>query len=184
MESIFEKLKEIYSNTEQWDYYKNRPLNNWPNFSVDNDFANKFIRKYFESGEKEFVLNSFDVDVLSLLGKRSLHTVTTFFIGIMLKEGLPKEEFANSKLFRENNKDIFLYCWFITCLFHDYGYIIENNKEKYPPNEFESTKLGKKLSINQGFDYIYEKYDADTIKKYSAYIKDTRKRLDHGIIGG
>lgn len=180
MENLYEALKDIYCHTKSWDYYKNRP-NDLPTFSVDECFAKDFIQNYFNLGEKKHIF-----DFLDELAERNLHTVLTFFIGIMLKEGLLKDKFAKATLFQEGNENIFLYCWFITCLFHDYGYIIENNKEKYPPNEYDLVKIRKKLKIANKFDYIYntKKYDRETVGKYFNYIKSTRGRLDHGIIGG
>jgi tellurite resistance-related uncharacterized protein len=89
-------------------------------------------------------------------------------------------------------KPDFRYLWFLTCLFHDYGYIIESNTEKYP---IESTKLEtlcEKLKIsNKNFllskwkpKFIPLIYERDTVLCYFEYCRQKKSEpfINHGYV--
>jgi len=172
--NLYDDIKRIFENQQLWDYYIDKRQDEIEFPLTNKDEALHFINYYFHTGGKEVVFDTHKIfsGDSEIINDRSMHIVSTFFIGIII-----------SDLFPDIKKEkLFLYRWFLTCLFHDYGYIIENNKEKYPPKIYNMSKIRKELSITKRFPY--QKYDRDTINKYFKYIKKSRLRLDHGIIGG
>ena len=150
--SLFQEIQELINeeNSVSWKYYQY-----WfPNISADTLLSEQgsisFIKGYFSAGVKESPLyldpfganykneyllhnkesllsdSTFSID--NLPGDRAVHTVSAFFLGILIENAM----FGNNHLTARVNGDnsfTFPYIWFLTCLYHDFGYQFEQNNE-------------------------------------------------------
>ncbi|MBR3921714.1 MAG: hypothetical protein IKJ45_01245, partial [Kiritimatiellae bacterium] len=93
--------------------------------------AEQFIDRYFTAGRKKLVL-SFQFDAQHQLPQeRATHTVSGFLLGLLLENCLN----GTNTLSVESQYDFpFTYLWFLTHLYHDYGYCIAERKDL--PNPF------------------------------------------------
>lgn len=184
MEKLLDKINEIPQN--QWDYYfghSNREFNK-PRFDKKNHA--EFIKAYFKrSGKGNIFKNYFEIKNSLLL--RSTHTVSIFFLGILI--------FFNTKIRKSMNwggnqpeYDIFPFIWFLTCLFHDFGYDYEIGTKKYLSKIWDIDSLKKLLKIkynllDKNINYIPDDL-YQSIRKYFLYKRVMRKEIDHGIVAG
>lgn len=169
--SLYEKYLRIYRDSSQWDYYKHNHLSN-PFEEVTS--SNKFIFEYFERGAKTRI---FDKEILQSNNNRNVHSISSFFLGILIKKQL------NVRLKNDN----FLYLWFLTCLYHDYAYYIENDKAKYPPIKFPLERIISELNIQECLlakSRIKTSFTKRIITQYYKYCQKELGFLNHGIIGG
>jgi hypothetical protein len=167
---LIDKFNKLYQE-RTWSYYEGIKLYKKSPFESE-DVAQRFIFDYFQKGEKQSVFDS----KIPINKERDLHSISIFFLGFLLKEviDLPKLE------------PDFQYLWFITCLYHDYGYFIENGKKEYPPNQFCISKIKKELAISK--DLLKENSNPQfislTIKNYYRYCRKEHDFINHGIVGG
>lgn len=163
--------------------------NDFPFDSSDN--AKEFIKQYFKTGEKDSIFNNKCIEGISDI--RLYHTVSLFFLGILLRPLFEKE--------LQKLKPGFLYYWFLTSLFHDYGYSIENDKDNYIPKQINICQLKDKLGIsdyslfNQAFKSTIAvnsqppqriNIDNGLIINYYDYCRMHKniEFINHGIVGG
>ena len=128
-----------------------KPLLNTDNI-LHADTSAEFIRKYFENGEKELplLLNPeyaaaflkdyflaarkervlfFEFDrQYALPPERAIHTVSGFFLGLLIESCLNAE---NSLSIEGPGYFPFSYFWFLTFLYHDYGYCVVERDDCY-----------------------------------------------------
>lgn len=177
MENLLHSYQCIYEKTALWDYYDERNHNR---FNFKEVFSKKFIKEYFNEGCKENVFkigNQFPT-------KRISHTISTFFLGIYLKYIIGLSE-------KEEFKPDFRYLWFLSCLFHDSGYQIENNKEEFPPHLFTLSKFIRIKNISNrnnllrkwNPDELPSEFDLGTIENYYEYCRINLNFINHGYIG-
>lgn len=102
------------------------------------EYTRDFILGYFKSGEKQKIIILKLLDYLSQ--NRLQHMVSAFLLGVYLYDKLEILHDAIDKLSEqleqsviwptekvpESARKCFLYLWFITCLYHDMGYIFED----------------------------------------------------------
>lgn len=152
--SLFQEIQNLINedNSVPWKYYQHW----YPNISADTLFSGQgsisFIKGYFSAGAKEsplylepfgakykneFLLHNkesllsdstFSID--NLPGDRAIHTVSAFFLGILVESAM----FGNNHLTARvncGNAFPFPYLWFLTCLYHDIGYQFEKDKDYY-----------------------------------------------------
>ena len=155
-----------------WKYYLNLDIEN--PFENENA-AESFIHEYFKTGGKVRVLE----ERIPFHKARNIHSISAFFLGIFLK---PIFNINESEM-----KPDFRYLWFITCLYHDYGYYIEEKKEKYPPNRFSLNAILKEWKVE--YDLLKKIntasfYSSSIIKQYYKYCQTERCFINHGIVGG
>jgi hypothetical protein len=170
----------------QWDYYYNHSnrLLNKPSFQGNNH--SEFIKAYFKRGGKENIFKSYFSISKSLL-LRSPHTVSIYFIGILIYSNTKINKIMN---WGENpaEYDIFPFVWFLTCLFHDFGYDYEVNTNEFLSKIWDIDSLKKVLKIK--YDLlrcapIHTPEDLhNSISKYFLYKRFKRKEIDHGIVAG
>ena len=129
-------------NRIEWNYYGcgidargvldvNNPNNLFDNGTnilpifTDPGSARSYIGSYFAAGGKKSVL-SFDFDERHWLpDNRAIHTVSAFFLGLLIENCLTGEQ----TLSIQDSEDFpFSYLWFLTCLYHDYGYCVTERK--------------------------------------------------------
>lgn len=165
-----DKYATIFSKQELWNYYDNSYTG--PNPFEENSTSDEFINGYFKKGSKESV---FDTQFPSELS-RNLHSISTFFLGFLIKPLLNIPETGVS----------FSYLWFISCLYHDYGYYIENQKELYIPKQSDLNSIVDQLDIK--YNLLQKKYESEflseTIEKYYLLCQKEYGFINHGIIGG
>lgn len=90
-------------------------------FLLDPEEADEFISKYFIAGRKEFALSYSFKEQNQLPPERAIHTVSGFFLGLLI------ENCINSTVtlsLNSINNFPFSYLWFLTFLYHDYGYCV------------------------------------------------------------
>jgi len=178
-----------HSKKDEWRYYHKMNYNVFPFKSSDN--AKEFIKQYFKTGEKDSIFSNKCIEEIS--DNRVYHTVSLFFLGIFLR---PLFEKKIDELYPG-----FLYYWFLTSLFHDYGYSIENDKGNYIPKQINICQLKEKLGIsdyslfNQAFKSNIKvigdseqtiNIDNGLIINYYDYCRLHEKLefINHGIVGG
>ncbi len=170
METLKIIFKQLFTSGD-WKYYEDMHFPTFP-FENENEAA-RFVNAYFETGGKGSAMDP----NINIENFRNIHTLSTFFLGIFLQELLPD---------RNEIKPKFKYVWYLSCLYHDYGYYIENNKVNYPPRELFITNIKEKLNIKYDLLKIgnTEPHSCDIVKQYYKYCRKERDVLNHGILGG
>ena len=113
-------IKKYFQNGE-----KNLPL------LLDPSEAEEFIHRYFDAGSKTLAL-AFQYDALHQLPpERATHTVSGFFLGLLIENCING---VNALAVESQNNFPFSYLWFLTYLYHDYGYCIAERRNL--PNPF------------------------------------------------
>ena len=135
--TIWNLYAELYNSPNKWKYYSNFPENQ---FSIENILDNgneavRFIREYFQCGGK----NSIVSDISNYCRpNRAVHSISTFFLGILLMP-LFRPYLSNTNY--SGNNDLYLWLWFLTCLYHDMAYKFENDISYIPSlNKFMSNR--------------------------------------------
>lgn len=116
--SLYDCIREMfYNDSREWNYYSCNMT-----FPFEATEARIFIKEYFEQGAKRGVIFPVIDEINSM---RSMHTVSAFFIGLLLKKSIGE----NLDIICSNSDDYeFSYLWFLVCLYHDMGYAIENDQ--------------------------------------------------------
>lgn len=100
-------------------------------FLLEPTEAVQFINRYFETGRKKLIL-SFQYDAQHQLPpERATHTVSGFFLGLLIENCLNG---TNTLSVRSQHLFPFSYLWFLTFLYHDYGYCFAERRDL--PNPF------------------------------------------------
>lgn len=96
------------------------------------EVADLFITRYFTTARKEFALASHINKQYPLPPERAAHTVSGFFLGLLIENCING---TASLSLQSENYFPFSYLWFLTFLYHDYGYCVteqENCPIQYP----------------------------------------------------
>jgi hypothetical protein len=186
MQSVLEAIQGI--DISEWYYYYQISKNKFENpFSGNIDHLD-FIKRYFQKGGKENVLKDFDVN--NFLPQRAPHTNLVFFLGIYLYHRMVFKNYIDNSL-TVKGYHMFPFIWFLITLFHDFGYIYENEFDKFK-HIIDIETLKKELKIKydllrynkiRGLSVILFK----NIKKYFLYRRYNSKydnKIDHGILAG
>jgi len=196
MENLFTIYKTIF-NDNNWKYYGNLYVNPF----ASNESSKNFIKNFIKLSGKD-AGNQLYERIEDLKDEmRIKHIVSTFFLGIYLynnistiKESVDKivsryQGKIQAEACRQGvNVDIqFSFFWYLICLFHDLGYVIEKS-EYY--DSFESFIKKQKIKYclwkqqSRGIPLFYKKIFANYFA-YRLKNKDDRiKGTDHGIAGG
>jgi hypothetical protein len=180
--TFYSILSKTYKKNNLWNYYnashefgKDLPVKTE---QLSKDFLKNFIKI---SGKAEQTLYKQIDDI----GVRSTHVVSTFLIGhyvyqnTILKELIDKEIGEIKKQFCISADVEFTYLWFLTCLFHDLGYNIENSLPVYSDYNDLKQKTGELVEII-GIPPFYQ----DIVKNYFEYRLKCCNKNDHGIVAG
>lgn len=132
----------LHKNNIEWNYYGNYMdaadifQGNKPNTFIkqyfanggktlplllDQETANRFIVDHFTSGQKESALSFHFNEQFQLPDDRAVHTVSGFFLGLLIENCI-----NNTTMLSLNSSNYFpfAYFWFLTFLYHDYGYCV------------------------------------------------------------
>ena len=184
MQTLQKCYEEIAINEQRWSYYENSiDINNkWTN----NREAFEFIKQYFEYAGKSKVFKDENIEKYHKeIEDRAGHTISTFLLGIKIADCFELDMFT-----RDDNNMNFKYYWFLTCLYHDVGYVFENRKDE------EQLLIVQKEGIEGlqeifGIKYFHERifktYSKEQVELYlkkRSGIENHFGKLDHGIVGG
>lgn len=193
-------LKELYceiidNKQDLWNYYYSENYNcNILSFNFDDlnsqDKCKSFIEQYLRhggKGEVPFFVDNFH----ELCPKRIKHIVSCFFWGLVLYSQCEGIKSSIQKMFRKRQSPIegenaelhFAYIWFLTCLFHDLGYAIEDNYLKAEANKekFDTFFFKEFQKRPAGIPSVFTKALLHNYLKWRICCKEC---YDHGIIGG
>ena len=178
MKTIHEIYDDIFSDENNF-YYPNMKTLRMKEWTEQE--ALTFIKTYFEAGSKEIFCGHNMLDKYN----RAVHTVSLYALGIFLYEKL-EINFKSDNVI--GGKDSFLYIWYMTCLYHDMGYVYENGQGRDLDGcETLDLFIKKALGGNPCLFYKENKEDVsleDLCKNYYKYIYETRGHIDHGVVGG
>ncbi|MBR3434893.1 MAG: hypothetical protein IKG88_03285 [Bacteroidales bacterium] len=180
MDTLANKYAEILRTTH-WEYYYGHP-----NMSIfEDDKCKLFIKSYLQEAGKTKTpilgyLNEISVN-------RTIHILSCFLLGILvyngsryIKKNIDKfmERIPTTRQASKQNQ--FLYIWMLVCLFHDFGYAVEENKKQITKQEI--LKLIKQMPTKiKGVPRLYSK---KLLYRYNTYKYSRFKKFDHGIVGG
>lgn len=181
--------RSLRTNEPEWNYYH---TNIAADPSVDPEQSMEFIQSYFNNGQKGFafvdlaehagpfmdwyfkagakyhVIDCGQNSEVRLSKYRAIHTVSAFFLGVMLGERLSNP--LRSLQITSGYKSFpFSYLWFLTCLYHDYGYVVEENltpRRGEAPYPIEGAWGRRTISEYRYINYIRKKMKM-TIPLYS-----------------
>jgi len=126
--SLYKLISELQE--DKWNYYAEASDNvaiPLP-FATENTSVN-FIKQYFKKGGKEEAVKDFNIE--SFLMPRADHTVSIFFLGVLLYDKtVLKHEIKFSQKVSELY-EFFQFIWFVTCLSHDAAFYLEHDKDLY-----------------------------------------------------
>lgn len=173
---------------EDWYYYYQISKNEFQN-PFDGKITHlSFIENYFQKGGKKQVLHKFDVN--NFLPNNAPHTNSVFFTGIFIYHNTIFKEYLDDS-FTDQGYRLFSFVWFLTTLFHDFGYKYEDEFENYK-HIIDIETLRKHLKIRHNL-LKYKKIKGvhqnlyDSIRKYFLYRRFNskhRNKIDHGILAG
>jgi hypothetical protein len=163
---------------------------------LDPNSSWNFIQEYFKLGGKEKAFDLEFAENLKQCGKH-IHTISMYYIGCLLSKMIEANlTHTLHKLipgFGEDFNYRFIYSWFLTCLYHDTAYVIEDKSKvvdhvgipRYVLNEmFKINKIDYNVFDHEWTGesrYTYTKY---LVQNYFYYCLTYRGKIDHGIIGG
>ncbi len=141
--------------------------------------AQNFILKFFDEECKNRKIKEC---INSITSFRAVHTVSSFLLGLTIKNALSFDTRNWRHLPGEKNaKGSFELFWSWICLFHDIGYKYEESSEQYCSYK-RVEDLISALSIKNNL--LDESENSELIKKYyEKRINSKEARLDHGIVG-
>ena len=121
--------------------------------------ANQFVTRYFTAMQKEFELAYRFDEQYQLPPERASHTVSGFFFGLFIENCINGTE---SLFLQSENHFPFSYLWFLTFLYHDYGYCV-TERENCPIQCPNHAPIPKEANFHAYYISIQE-YRA--LKKY------------------
>lgn len=121
--SYLNKAEQLFNQKRKWDYYSchyQRTLRDVFEYPVD------FIGETFISGHKHKLTDQ-NAQAPNISDARAAHSISAYFMGFILAEGLLRN--MNNFCEIEDNEFPFSYAWYLTSLYHDYGYCFERDTE-------------------------------------------------------
>ena len=129
--TYYNQIKQLVTQcADFWDYY------NIHHYRDIDQFFNEpvsFIKNTFMYASKKLLAPrdeaTSDLMYPAISDARAAHSVSTFFLGALIAQKLFEGRFKSLSTDKENKKVYeFSYIWTLTCLYHDCGYTLENNK--------------------------------------------------------
>lgn len=188
MGTLKELYKDLIEDLDSWLYYhSNQPRLKYE-MLFDKTASYDFIKNYFKCGGKGKVFEDdpYIIKYEYVLKERSPHIVSTFLLGIQIAKSLKFD--INMK----NNDNInFIYLWFMACLYHDIGYVYENdyNCMNLRMVQKEGLKALKEIcDIKYMCNNEFKTYKKGYIDLYfsnrAICSSGNIGKIDHGIVGG
>ncbi len=188
MKTIFEHFKIL--KREDWDYYNfgDNLKNPFKQETNSEDQFRDFIDDYFKSsGKRDGLFNKLSKEYFQLIDERAFHTVSVFYLGILVSKYTYLNEKLNKGEFNKPGYPKFPFIWFLTVLFHDFGMYKERDSNSVKNFEnindiYANFHLEYKLLENE-FQLDIPKTLYGCVEKYFKY-RLFENRIDHGILGG
>lgn len=185
MSNFYEEYKELLKNYSSWFRFPKKRIHD--EFSFETLLtplnSNNFIRLMFFNENYINLVNKVkypDDDSID----RGVHTVSAFFMGIMLKEKLKISVKAIPRVCGDYHKS-FLFFWAMICLAHDITYRIEREKSikeyKTLDDFVEKNKIQYNLLNETQYSQLFRNYYK---YRYDAPVVGRKSRIDHGITCG
>jgi hypothetical protein len=178
--SIKDLIQEVFDKHEYWDYYSDP-------FSVDNivnpQKCKEFINRFFSvSGKAGCLVDIVNIDeLIKKHPERCQHIVYVFLLGIgiynknsKIKKNIDEKIQHYSQKYKCKSDVNFIFIWFLCCLFHDLGYIMEESGELNW--SFKTKEIGNPVGVPRFYH--------NKILRYLNYRKNVCKMVDHGIYAG
>lgn len=196
MGTLKELYKDLINDPDRWLYYNSNQhslkYEIQPSLKYemlfDETASYNFIKNYFTRGGKEKVFkdNPYIIKYEFVLKERSPHIVSTFLLGILISEHLKFDINKNN-----NDKINFKYLWFLACLYHDIGYVYENDHNCAHLRTVQKDGINAlkdicdiKYMCNNEFK-TYKKENVDLYLSNRAICSSENiGKIDHGIVGG
>ena len=189
MGTLKELYKDLINDPDRWLYYNSNQPSLKYEMLFDETASYDFIINYFKCGGKEKVFEDDPYIIKNefVLKERSPHIVSTFLLGILIAKNLKID------LNTINNDNInFKYLWFLACLYHDIGYVYEND------NNCMNLRMVQKKGLNALKDIcnikclrnneLFKTYKEENIDLYlsnrAICSSGNIGKIDHGIVGG
>lgn len=179
---IYDYYNELLLSPKRWKIAKGENDYNIDDVFIFPNNYNFIMEQIFSDPVIRHVV--FDIDKVKKLipNYRLSHTVSLYFLGIMLAEKIEFNNFNNSiPLLEEDSLSNFLHHWIRICLFHDIGYAIE---ESYKDDDLEKISSLNKLA--ESFNFSVRLDDEDEMGLLQNYYKYRIReflKADHGIVG-
>ncbi|MCD8040692.1 MAG: hypothetical protein LUF82_04160 [Clostridia bacterium] len=180
---LFKIYENINQNRDEWCYYRQAYLNDiFPFKKQSDDNALSFIKSYLDAGGKRNLYAKIDNESKNFdkfENVRAQHTLSTFMLGIYFYNKLNLEGIFKRAYSQIQDKHDWLFMWYLTCLYHDIGYIFENDSKDhinkslkgFLPREADLRVCRKLDNYKLGLNYFkYRRKDCGVI--------------DHGVVGG
>lgn len=188
MGTLKELYKDLIEDPDSWLYYhSNQPRLKYE-MLFDKTASYDFIKNYFKCGGKGKVFEDdpYIIKYEYVLKERSPHIVSTFLLGIQIAKSLKFD------INKKNNDNInFIYLWFMACLYHDIGYVYENdyNCMNLRMVQKEGLKALKEIcDIKYMCNNEFKTYKKGYIDLYfsnrAICSSGNIGKIDHGIVGG
>ena len=166
-----------------WKYYPMSKID--ASILQDSGLGRGFITNYLGKGEKN------DMEIFHYINEldenRVLHIISVFFLGFLLYQNCEKVNREINRLIQtipaetnEPPEERFKYIWMLICLFHDFGYAVEDGFIAFEKQDFE--KYMKALPRKP--KSIPDVYSKKLLKQYNKFRKCRFGKNDHGIVGG
>lgn len=188
MGTLKKLYKDLIEDPDSWLYYhSNQPRLKYE-MLFDETASYNFIKNYFKCGGKGKVFEDDPYIIKNefVLKERSPHIVSTFLLGIQIAKSLKFD------INKKNNDNInFIYLWFMACLYHDIGYVYENdyNCMNLRMVQKEGLKALKEIcDIKYICNNEFKTYKKGYIDLYfsnrAICSSGNIGKIDHGIVGG
>lgn len=187
--TLLEMYEGLINYKDNWSYYDNPPFLSCDTLFSGNASFN-FIKECFSCGGKEMLFEDKYVEKeLDIVKKRAPHIVSTYLLGIIIANIFNLDFCTRDK---ENMNP--LYVWFLSCLYHDIGYIYEDNPCCEQLRKIQTGGLAALKEICNIKYCIYcqdnevRTYNKDEVSLYLSYRAQCSNGrmgvIDHGIAGG
>lgn len=206
---LYLKFEEIFWKKSLWYYYQNTLMDDFRNLDSVFQDPKEFIRLYLEISKKELPDNLKDYLNNKENIRRMSHTVSTFFLGLLLYEEMGSikcylNHYLNKleRMIYESDTEQeyielpFSYYWFLMCFYHDFGYFIVKKNDGgidiFGETNWRDIKIEGKELLDEllplGVDI--PTFIVESCKEYLDYSserfrdKESDEHLDHGTISG
>ena len=115
-------IEQLFRQRQKWDYYR---CHYQRTLREVFEYPESFINETFVSGHKHKLMDR-NAQAPNISDARAAHSISAYFMGFILADGLLRNVLDN---FCEvdGDKFSFSYVWYLTSLYHDYGYCFERN---------------------------------------------------------
>lgn len=179
MKSLYDLYKDLPR--EQWYYYEGHSEHEFSNPFIAGKNWEQFIRRYFNRAGKGEIFDESGVDLKKI--RYPEHICSVHFLGIILynRTGINKEFDLGTNT--RVDYEFFPFLWFLTSLFHDNFYSLENSAHA---KIHDLISFYKEYCIDHRLLECEESYLSKLSDLRSEYFKYrlSKGKVDHGIAAG